>query len=726
MFGSAVLVASLLACGGGDGAPATPGVAQASATATAATSPASASISTIFSRSAKSAVMSPTLTIRAHAQLAANVGPIVEVRIGGLAVGQFEVRSWVVQDYTVPSTGLRAGAQVELVYLNDGSVGSEHRNLFVAYISDGTNFVSPSQPGVLFDRGNGSAAFDGQDMVPGTEPLRESGALRLTWPASGTAAASDGLMDASRFLQKASFGPTRAEAERVATLGYTGWINEQLALPVVPSYLPYIQSKFNVGATNLPPNSVNYTPDWLTQKFWSNAVTAPDQLRKRTAHALHSIFVTSLVDSNLFHHARAHAQYLDTLDRLAFGNFRDLIEEVALSPVMGIYLSHMRNPKEDPATHRLPDENFARELMQLFTIGLHELNPDGTPRLNSQGQPIETYNNADVMAMAKVFTGWSWGFDNNALTDHNFLWTWPDAAAQGNARVDIRRMKPYPGQHSSAEKRLFAGKPHAVTIPAHTNAPEGVRIALDTLFRHPNVGPFFSRQMIQRLVTSNPSSAYVHRVAAVFNDNGQGVRGDLGAVVRATLLDTEARNPNPAATGKLREPVVRLAHAVRALGARSASGEFLMATELPGLGQRAHWMPSVFGYFRPGYVPPQSLLPGFAGTAPEFQTVDESTTANWINTVELMLRQGIGWHGSLPDVTLPLNSEAAILATSPEHLLRHLELLLFTGRMPAELRKDVIDAMQGMSEGPPSRRDPARVRVALLVALTSPEYLIQR
>jgi uncharacterized protein (DUF1800 family) len=688
----------------------------------------SANTSAIDKRSTRQPVTTTTLTIRAHAQLAANVGPMVEVRIDGLAIGQFEVRATAAQDYTVTSTGLRAGAQVELVYRNDEIVSGQDRNLFVAYISDGNEFVSPSQPGVLFDRGDGPAAFDGLNVVPGTEVLREGGALRLTWPASGAMAAADNLMAASRFLQQASFGPTRSEAERVATLGYTGWINEQQTLPVVPSYLPYIQSKYNLSSNFLPPNSANYTPDWLTQKFWSNAVTAPDQLRKRTAHALHSIFVTSLVDSNLFHHARAHAQYLDTLDRLAFGNFRDVIEEVALSPVMGLYLSHIRNSKEDPATHRLPDENFARELMQLFTIGLHELNIDGTPRLNSQGLPIETYNNADVMAMAKVFTGWSWGYDDNALTEFNFLWNWPwpVATVQGVARVDIRRMKPYPGLHSTAEKRLFTGKPNAVTIPSHTNAIESVRIALDTLFRHPNVGPFFSRQLIQRLVTSNPSAAYVQRVATVFNDNGKGVRGDLGAVVRAVLLDSEALNQNASATGKLREPVLRLAHALRAFNARSGSGEFLMATEPPGLGQRAHHMPSVFGYFRPGYVPPQSLLPGFAGTAPEFQTVDEATTANWINAIELMLREGIGWHGTARDITLAMDSEATIVASSPEHLLRHLELLLFTGRMPAELRKDIMDAMQGVGEASPSRRDTARARVALLVALTSPEYLIQR
>lgn len=670
-------------------------------------------------------VSSSTLTIRAHAQLAAGIGPRVEVRIGGATVGSFEVRSTEPEDYTVPATGLRAGVGVDLIYLNDEVVAGQDRNLFVAYLSDGFDFVAPSQRGVLFDRGQGAAALDGLDVMAGTEALRFGGALRLIWPTNGSEAASDSKMAASRFLQQASFGPTPTEIDQAVALGLPGWIAQQQAMPATASYLPYIQGKYDQGASFLPLGFAHYTPDWLTQKFWANAVTAPDQLRKRTAHALHSIFVTSLVDSNLFHHARAHAHYLDTLDRLAFGNFRELLEEVALSPVMGIYLSHIRNPKEDPASNRLPDENFARELMQLFSIGLHELNPDGTPRLDAQGRPVETYGNADVMALAKVFTGWSWGFDNAGLTEHNFFWTWPDAAAQGSARVDIRRMKPYPGLHSPAEKKLFSGKPHAVTIPAYTPAPEAVRIALDTLFRHPNVGPFIGRQLIQRLVASNPSPAYVQRVAAVFDNNGQGVRGDLGAVVRAILLDPEARTATPAGNGKLREPVLRLAQTLRAFNARSASGQFLLAQEPLALGQRAHYMPSVFGYFRPGYVPPATLLPGFGGTAPEFQIVDEASTANWLNAVELLLREGLGWHGTARDITLDMDAEAEVLGRSPEALLRHLELLLYSGRMPAELRKDIMDAMQGVPEGP-ARRNQARARVAALVALAAPEYLIQR
>ncbi len=246
------------------------------------------------------------------------------------------------------------------------------------------------------------------------------------------------------------------------------------------------------------------------------------------------------------------------------------------------------------------------------------------------------------MAMAKVFTGWSWAFPDAQLTENNFRWGSPDYTAAGDTRIDLQRMKAYPGQHSTAEKRLFAGKANAVTIPAGTGAQDSLRIALDALFKHPNVGPFIGRQLIQRLVTSNPSPAYVARVAAVFNNNGQGVRGDLGAVVRAILLDAEARQTPAADFGKLREPVLRVTHWMRAFGATSATGEFMMAYELDSQSQRALHAPSVFGYFRPGYVPPNSALSATGATAPELQIVNESSTADWVNLAENMAGSGHG------------------------------------------------------------------------------------
>lgn len=534
-----------------------------------------------------------------------------------------------------------------------------------------------------------------------------------------------GAAQASRFLQQATFGPTRAEINRLAAMGFKAWIDEQMAMPASPEHLTHVEAKFALGASYLPHTGARYTPDWLGQKFWSGANTGTDQLRKRVAFALGQIFVVSQSEANLYWHNRAYANYVDSLHRHAFGNYRQLLEEVALSPVMGIYLSHLRNGKENPSMQRQPDENFGRELMQLFSIGLHELNADGTLKLNSAGQPIETYGNEDVLAMAKAFTGWSWGFDDNELTESNFQWRSPNPAATGAQRVDIRPMKAYPGQTSAAEKRLFAGRAQASTIAPALNAADNVKVALDTLFNHANVGPFIGRQLIQRLVTSNPSPAYISRVSAAFNNNGRGVRGDLGAVVRAVLLDPEARAEPGPRFGKVREPVLRVTHWMRAFGAKSASGEHLLTDETVALGQRPYQMPSVFGFFRPGYVPPNTELAAASMTAPEMQIINESTLAHWINSLELMLVEGMGWHGTRRDVTTDMAALSALAAQGSQQVADEINLLLFAGRMSQPLRQDLLSAMAGVPDQA-SNRHSQRAKVAVFVAMASPEYLVQR
>jgi uncharacterized protein (DUF1800 family) len=261
----------------------------------------------------------------------------------------------------------------------------------------------------------------------------------------------------------------------------------------------------------------------VMESFWLQAVRGPDQLRQRTVFALSQIFVVSNVNSSIDSEVGAHASYLDMLARNAFGNFRTLLEEVATHPAMGHYLSHFRNEREDEASGRIPDENFAREVMQLFTIGLWELNQDGSRRRDPAGEFIPTYAQDDVSGLARVFTGWSWGGpDRSVARWHGWV----------GGRNWQEQMGNYPDFHSPSEKRFLG-----VTIPAGTSGEESLRIALDRLFNHPNVGPFIGRQMIQRFVTSNPSPAYIARVAAAFNDNGQGVRGDMRAVLRAVLLD---------------------------------------------------------------------------------------------------------------------------------------------------------------------------------------------
>jgi len=265
-----------------------------------------------------------------------------------------------------------------------------------------------------------------------------------------------------------------------------------------------------------------------------------------------------------------------------------------------------------------------------------------------------------------------------------------------------------------------------VVIPANTSAPDSVRIALDTLFRHPNVGPFIGRQLIQRMVTSHPSPAYVARVSAKFNNNGAGVRGDLAAVVRAVLLDSEALNPPADATGKLREPVLRVAHWMRSFAATSISGHYMVAYELDNQFQRALNAPSVFGYFRPGFVPPNTAFSSGSITVPELQIVNESTTALWVNLAMNMAGGGLGWTGTTRDVSSNLEPLATLSANgNVDGLIDRLNLLLFAGRMSATLRQDLLDAITGVV-GNTAESHVNRARVALFLALASPEYLVQR
>lgn len=664
-----------------------------------------------------------TLTVRASGTLAVNVGPRMEVRVNGESVGVVEVRSQTLASYRFPVTSLPAGAEVDIVFTNDGSTSTEDRNLYVASIDDGMTTVQASAPIVRYDKGKGLLAFDGVDVVAGRENMAWNGALRLSWPSAEakSVAAQSASYDAARFLSQATFGPTAAEIKRLSGMSYSAWLDEQMRMPSSPEFVKGIQAKFAKGEQYLP-GGKKFSHEWNEYTFWRTAAKSPDQLRRRVAYSLHQIFVTSLMDSGGLAHPRAFANYCDMLNRLAFGNFRTMIEEIALSPAMGYYLSHIRNLKEDPALGRLPDENFARELMQLFTIGLHELNVDGSRKLYG-GKPIETYNNDDVMALAKVFTGWSWGFDDSQLTLANFKYGIPNYAAGDTS--DLQRMKPYPGMTSTAAKTLFAGKPNAVTIPEGAGAAEGLKMALDALFMHPNVGPFIGRQLIQKLVTSNPSPAYVARVAKVFNNNGKGVRGDMAAVVRAILLDAEARQLPTADGGKLREPVLRMTNWIRAFNANSVSGEYTITNELQRLGQRPLYSPSVFSFYRPGYVPPTGAFARDGLTSPELQIVNETTVAAWINQVEQLMSVGAGWYGNGRDVTTGYQAELKLAAADPTQLVEHVSLLLYGGRMSGNLRNTILEAVQGVSASS-SNKNLDRARLAVFLAMVSPEYLVQK
>jgi uncharacterized protein (DUF1800 family) len=447
----------------------------------------------------------------------------------------------------------------------------------------------------------------------------------------------------------------------------------------------------------------------LLDSFYMGAINGADQVRQRVTFALSQIFVVSMASNEVIDRSRCHTSYVDMLGRNAFGNFRTLLEEVSTHGMMGVYLSHRKNHKEDPIKGTSPDENYAREIMQLFSIGLVQLNPDGTSKRDSAGNTIATYSNADVVGLAKVFTGWSWVPRDNS--DYRFFEDFPPSDTQ------ILPMVPYEQHHSTSEKRFLG-----VAVAAGTTARPSLKIALDTLFNHPNTGPFIGRQLIQRLVTSNPSSAYVSRVAAAFANNGAGVRGDMKAVIRAILLDSEARLQAKAGDGRLgkvREPVLRLTAWARSFGASSASGEFRIR-QTNSIGQTPLSAPSVFNFYRPGFVPPGSAIGAQGLVAPELQINTESQVTAYLNFMSGVVENGTGDNR---DVSCGYAAEIA-LASNPDALIDRVDLLLTGQRMSSATRSAIRTAIESVkiTDNNAAR---TRARIAVMLAVCCPEFLVQ-
>ena len=571
--------------------------------------------------------------------------------------------------------------------------------------------------GVTACGGNGMSDSQSDTTVQAETSPKVSG-LRLAAAVSAPAPVTeenlnvntDAAKDAAAFLSQASFGPTVYEITQVMTLGPNGWLNVQFGKPG-PRHRAYMDQ----AATTLAPGMV-LNENHFFQTFWKNAVVADDHLRERVTYALSQIFVVSFQDGAVAEYPRGVACYYDMLSNKAFGNFRDLLEGVALHPMMGIYLSHMQNkPESETST---PDENFAREVMQLMTIGLHQLNQDGTVKRNGT-QPIAAYARSDVAAMAKVLTGWSWG--GGARNEHGFN----GLVAYSAADRDCRPMDNYPAFHSTTEKRLLG-----TTIAGGGTGESDLKQALDTLFNHPNVGPFIGRQLIQRLVMSNPSPAYVSRVAAAFANNGAGVRGDMKAVLRAILLDSEARNTQE--VGKLREPVLRLANWLRAFNARSVSGSYQMWSlddPLEGLGQSPMRSPSVFNFYRPNYTPPHTTLANEGLVAPEMQITAEPSVVGYLNYMQLAIPRGVGANYDIK----PNYAAELALAMSPELLVDRVNLLLLNGQMSSGLRRQILDTIAEVRVPPGNPSAPPilqaqynRVYLAIFLTMASSEYLVQK
>lgn len=498
---------------------------------------------------------------------------------------------------------------------------------------------------------------------------------------------------AARFLTQATFGADSESIARLRHLGYSTWLREQMER--TPSlHRPELEARAAGGATI---QQVDRQEMW-----WRHAITAPDQLRQRVAFALSQIFVVSDRASALNTDAIGMAEYYDILVRGAFGNYRELLEQVTLSPQMGRYLSMWRNRKPDASRNIKPDENYAREVMQLFSIGLVQLADDGTPLRDSGNNVVPTYTQDEIVGLAHVLTGW----------------TYAGSSSFFSGTPNYRPMEPFEDFHDREAKTIVDG----VVFPAGRTAREELVDFLDRLAAHRNVAPFLSQQLIQRLVTSNPSPAYVARVTAVWNDNGAGIRGDLAAVVRAILLDSEAltgHTSSPTTFGKLREPLLRQTALWRAFRARADDGLYDYTNPEINLAQAALRSETVFNFYRPDHQP-QGAIATAGLVAPEFEILTHTTITTQTNQLYTSVDRHRGAGGTAPDqILLDLDRERA-LAADPAALVDHLDVLLLAGGMSPQMRAILITHLEGESDLL------ARAADAVYLVVSSPEFAIQK
>ena len=594
---------------------------------------------------------------------------------------------------------------------------------------------------------------------------------------TGTAASRDVM----RFLAQATFGPTDALAQTVAARGLPGWIDDQINTNLTPRSIlrPYAMAADNWMMHN---NSISPSPipalhpdnTRLYDAWWTTTLQARDQLRQRVAFALSQILVVSTGHSQLRKWHYGTLDYWDLLAKHAFGNLRDILRDASIHPAMANYLSMIKNEPYNPATGSSPDENYAREIMQLFSIGLVQLHPDGTLKLDpSTGLPLPTYNNRDITEMARVFTGWGYaksqtggvpnpvGWNNNGAisdnTDFYFQPYGPNFFAQAPYFHSLRM---FDAHHDTGAKTLVGG----VALPAGQTGEQDLDGAVDALFLHPSFPPFMAIRLIQRLVTSNPSPAYVHRVARVIENDGSGVRGNLAATIRAILLDYEARSQSilsqPGA-GKKREPLLSFTALIRAFGGASSLGVAVQlgsfgyngatlepgATMMPFIynrefsGQAPLSAPSVFNWWLPSYSPPGALADGGL-LAPEFMIANEANSISLANLFALPFWLGNGQPLAAPampaDAAINFPSAASVVQLSTaaarnalaaggvDGLLDYLDLLLCQGALSPGSRTVIREAVNATVAVPNSSLSEERVRTAIYLILNSPDHVIQR
>ena len=582
--------------------------------------------------------------------------------------------------------------------------------------------------------------------------------------------------EASRFLARATFGPTDADIAHLQAVGYSAWLDEQFAAPATRrmDYMNWVVNTLHE----------DFNTDQVLEAWWLGALGGPDpanptvirrdQLRQRVAFALSEIFVVSTKNGMVESFANGQAYFYDILVNDAFGNYRQLLEDVTLSPAMGVYLNMLSNQRADSSQNIHPDENYAREVNQLFSVGLVLLNPDGTPKL-ANGQPVPTYTQDTVKAFAHTFTGWNWAdcvpADHDSFSDCDVDWeTGANMQQPMAAFADFHDN----GTHSPDDlpnKQLLAysGAANGGVLAAGGTPQSDLKFALDNIFNHPNVGPFVGKQLIQRLVTSNPTPAYVQRVAAVFDNNGAGVRGDLKAVVAAILLDDEAINgaqKYPDTFGKLREPLLRLSHIWRAMGAQHRCGKDTIKQTDSGsytlhyanrpyryAGWYSAWgtdyqfnqqplnANSVFNFFRPGFVPPGEMSTKKL-YGPEFQIATDSEVAEVTNDVLpramwLDIHDTCDADDDFGDVAIDQARDLALAGSGQggpsdpaDRLVDAYNLRFMGGQMSSYMRTTLINYLNRIdhywsNDGKQDWRL-ARIQRALYLIFTSPEYAIQK
>jgi uncharacterized protein (DUF1800 family) len=532
---------------------------------------------------------------------------------------------------------------------------------------------------------------------PGADGLAPASVIVWAW-------SKPTQLDAWRFLNQATFGPSVAEADALMSTGYVSWLDAQFTMTKSVSMLNLTTTNYT---TKLGPIYGLLHREHVSSAWWEKAMTSPDQLRARVAFALSEILVVGLIGGSLAEFPYMGASYYDVLLDGAFGDFRTLLKNVAAHPTMGIYLSHMSNRK--PAGNRIPDQNFAREIMQLFSIGLYKLDVDGTVLKDANGKPIETYTPYDVEVLSHVFTGWGW--------QHQFD-DWFPRLEQVPSQTTP--MKAYPEWHSTrAEfpKKDASGKvlrfPNAtsgtitllgktLTISATSNPEADRQAALDIILSHQNVAPFIAKQMIQKLVTSNPSAAYVKRVASAFKTSSGKL--DMQAMIKAILVDTEARDVVTvrvdANYGKLREPLLRVTQFLRAFQVKSVGNKYRVGSlqsTADQLGQSPMESPSVFNFYRPGYVAPNSEMSKQSLVSPEMQISSETEVAAYVRFMELLPRRGLGgWvdldgNAIVKDVT-PESRYSPVLSLYPT-FAEELKASVDTTKTTADRAKALIDLL---------------------------------